>query len=142
MAFDSSFDDKLGVLGDNTLVIGTLMLGTDFGQIKTAKVTRDADKEEIEAAGGNLRAVVLKKIRFELDMEVIFDTSVDPPGLLDSVTLPFAGVTGRVLGPIEIKWEEGKERILTFKATSWDALEDAVAYSYNPSTGVFTSLDA
>ena len=40
MAFDTSFDDKLAVLGDNTLVIGTLMLGTSFGQIVTAKVTR------------------------------------------------------------------------------------------------------
>lgn len=142
MAFESSFDNKLAVLGDNTLVIGTAMLGTAFGQIKRCTLTREAEKEEVMANGGNLRAVILKGIRFEMEMEVIFDTGVDAPGLMDIITLPFAGVDARCMPGCAIAWEEGKERLLTIKATAWDALADAVAYSYNPTNGTFTSLDA
>lgn len=142
MAFDDTFAaTELAVLGDNTTPMGTAMLGNDFGMVVTANVTRDADKEEIEGAGGNLRAVVLKKIRFELELETIFDSGVEPPGLMEQITLPFAGVTGRVM-KASIKWERGKERMLSITASSWDALEDAVAYKLDTVTGVFTSMDA
>jgi hypothetical protein len=141
MGFATSFNGNVGVLGDNTLVIGTAMLGDDFGSINNASCKRTADKEELEAASGNLRAVILKKPRFELTMEVLFDSSVTPPGLLDQITLPFAGVTGRVLDA-EIKWEKGKERLLSITATHWDAIGTGVAYKLNTTTGVFTSMDA
>jgi len=124
MAFETSFGNNLGVLGDDALVMGTAVLGTAFGQVVTASVKRESEREEIENAGGNLRAVVLKKIRFTVTVECIFDTSVTPPGLLDQFDLPFAGVTGRVLSA-EIKWERGKERMLSIEATHWDALATA-----------------
>jgi hypothetical protein len=140
MPFATTYGTDQLHLGDNTMLVGTAMLGNAFGQIESATVSREAEVQEIEAAGGNLRAVVLKNIRFELDMEVIFDASVTAPGLFDLITLPFAGVQGRVMPGASVKWSKGKERLLSFKATSWDALSGAVAYSYNPVSGLFTAL--
>jgi hypothetical protein len=140
MAFGSMYDDELLLLGDNSLVMGTAMLGTEFGSIDSASVKRTADKEEIDAAGGNVRAVVLKKLRLELVIEAIFDTSVEAPGILDTISFPFEGLVGHVL-EAEIKWERGKERLLTINATVWDALGEAPAYSYDPVTGVYTPLN-
>ncbi len=140
MAFQDTLSAaELQVLGDNTLVVGSAMLGDDFGMVVTATVTRDGEKEEIEAAGGNLRAVVMKKLKFELEMECIFDSTVTPPGIFDAITLPFAGVEGRVM-KASIKWERGKERMLSISATSWDALEGAAAYTLNTATGTFTAI--
>lgn len=139
MSFSTTFGSDTLVIGDNTLVMGTCMLGNAFGKIKSAEVTRTADKEEIENCGGNLRAVVLKKLRFEMSLETVFDTSVTAPGVGDAITLPLAGVTGTVL-QAKVKWEEGKERGLSITATYWDALANAPVYRYNTSTAGFTLL--
>jgi hypothetical protein len=137
--FSAVYGSDLLVLGDDTLIMGTCMLGNAFGQIEDAEVSRQADKEEIENCGGNLRAVIWKKLRFEMTLNSIFDASVAPPGIGDAITIPFAGVGGTVQ-EASIKWAKGKERMLSIKATYWDALADAVMYTYNTSTGIFTAL--
>ena len=141
MALGDTFGTDLLVLGDNSLVLSTVMLGDDFGQVISATVTRDADREDIMAANGNLRAVVLKNIRFEMQMECRFDSTVTPPSLMEAITLPLAGVEGRIM-KVEVKWNEGTERTLALTVSAWDALTDAVAYSLDTATGTMTSLDA
>jgi hypothetical protein len=46
---------------------------------------------------------------------------VDPPSLAQLITFPFAGLKGRVMPPISVKWAEKGHRGLSIKATSWDA---------------------
>ena len=136
---DTTFDDDILVLGDQ-IISGTCMLGDTFGEIESASVKRTADKEEIENCIGNLRALFLRKPRFELKLETLFANGVDAPGLLDKIAIPLIGVYGRVLD-IEVKWTKGKSRMLSIDATSWDSLEDATAYKYDKATGLFTSID-
>jgi hypothetical protein len=140
MAFATQLDpDELLVLGDNTMVIGTAALGDDFGEIVSCSIDRDGTFEEIEATSGNLRAVLVKNARFDVQMDCLFDNTVTPPGLMDSIDLPFEGITGRVK-KATIKWERGKERMLTITATSWDALEGATLYTLASSSGAYTAV--
>lgn len=116
------------------------MLGDDFGQVESASVKRTADKVEIENCAGNLKSFLLTKIRFEMTLEAIFDSTVTAPGLMDQIALPLVGVVGRVLDAT-VKWEKGKERMLSIEITHWDSLAEATAYSLDPATGTYTSID-
>jgi hypothetical protein len=137
---DTTFGDDVLLLGKQ-VVWGTMMLLDDFGSVEGASVKRTGDKKEIEDGAGNLLAFLLTKVRFELTFDTIFDATVDAPGPMEIIAFPFVGVNGRVIDS-EIKWEKGKERMLSIQATHWDALAAAVAYKLDPITGVYTSLDA
>jgi hypothetical protein len=140
MGLDTTYGNDVLIIGQQT-VIGTAMLGEDFGTVKSASVKRQADKEDLLNGNGNLRAVLLSKPGFELTLEVAFDASVTPPGLGERIALPLVGVTGRVMPGVEVKWEQGKERGLSIPVNSWDSMEDAPLYQNNPATGDFILLD-
>jgi hypothetical protein len=140
MALNTTFGDDVLLLGDQ-VVWGTCMLGDDFGQVDSSSVKRTADKVEIENCIGNLKSLLLTKPRFELTLDCIFDTTVTAPGLMEEIALPLVGVTGRVMD-VTVKWEKGKERMLSIEVTHWDALATATAYKLDPATGTYTSLDA
>lgn len=139
MPLDTEHGNNVLLLGDQ-VVWGTCMLGDEFGQVESASVKRTADKVEIENCAGNLKSLLLTKPRFEVTLETIFETSVEAPGLMDIIALPLVGVMGRVLD-VSVKWEKGKERMLSIELTHWDSLADATGYSLNPTTGVYTSID-
>lgn len=136
----TTYGDNILVLGAE-VVIGTAMLGSDFGTVKSCSVKRNADKEELENAAGNLRAVVLKKPGFEMTLEVAFDASVTAPALGAAISLPLVGVVGRVMPGVEVKWEQGKERGLSIPVSSWDSLEDASLFQVDPVTQEYSLLD-
>jgi hypothetical protein len=136
MGLDTTLGNNVLAL-TNKIVWGTMMLGDDFGEIQSASVKRTADKKEIENGAGNLRAFLLTKARFELSFEVLFDSDVAAPGLMDAIDFPLVAVTGRVLD-VTPKWEKGKERLLTIEASYWDSLAAATLYTLNPVTGVYT----
>lgn len=140
MGFDTTYTDKALVLSDSdAIVFGTAMIGDDYGEVKSAGVKRTSDKVEIENSVGGLRALVLKKRRFELSLEVRLDADIDPPGEMDMIVFPLAGVTGRIIDP-EIKWESGSARMMSFTATHWDEIANAALYSYDGTD--LTELDA
>jgi hypothetical protein len=140
MGFETTYTDKALVLSDSdAIVFGTAMIGDDYGEVKSAGVKRTSDKVEIENSVGGLRALVLKKRRFELTLEVRLDSDIDPPGEMDMIVFPLAGVTGRIIDP-EIKWESGSARMMSFTATHWDEIADAKLYSWDGSE--LTELDA
>ncbi len=142
MAFTTQYDpEEILVMGDNTLVMGTASLGDTFGEIVTFTVTRKADIENIEAANGNLRAVVMKNLQFEAKIETILDSSVTAPGIGEIYSIPFAGVEGRIT-EVSVDLAKGTERTMTFTVMHWDALADAVMYKLDTSTGTFVSIDA
>lgn len=138
--FSTTYGDNVLVLGSN-VVVGTAMLGDDFGTVKSCSVKRAADKEEIENAAGNLRAVLLKKPGFEMTLEVAFEATVTAPALGAAISLPLVGVVGRVMPGVEVKWEGGKERGLSIPVSSWDSLENASLYQVDPVTQEYTLLD-
>lgn len=138
--FQTTYGNDVLILGDH-VVIGTAMLGNDFGTVKSTSVKRAADKEELENGAGNLRAVLLKKPGFEMTLEVAFDATVTAPGLMERIALPLVGVVGRVMPGVEVKWEAGKERGLSIPVSSWDSLENASAFQVNAVTQEFSLLD-
>ena len=139
-SFTTTFTDKALILSDSdAIVFGTAMIGDDFGEVKSTGVKRTSDKVEVENAVGGLRALILKKRRFELTMEVRLDSDVTPPGEMTMITFPLANVVGRIIDP-EIKWESGGVRMMSFTATHWDEIADASLYSWSGTAS--TELDA
>jgi hypothetical protein len=132
--FATTYGEQLLSISDQ-VVIGTAMLGNQFGTVKNAMVKRTGDREEIKNQRGELRIVLIKNPGFELMLECAFEKSVSPPGLLEQITLPFIGVVGYVMEGVTIKWEQGNERGLMIPVSNWDAMEDATAYRLLPSTG-------
>jgi len=116
------------LLGDAQPVIGTAMLGDAFGVVKRATVTRTGEPEEFKDDAGSLRLLLIKNPGFTLTLECCFDVGVEPPGLLEEITLPYVGVTGRVMPGVTLMWEEAGERGLSIPVSQWDSMEEASAY--------------
>jgi hypothetical protein len=121
MSFNTNIPNHV-LIGDDDIIFGTSMLGDDFGQIKKCDLERTGKEIEIENNRGSLRAVILTNPGFALDLEVEFDSSVQPPAFGDPITFPYAGVIGRVMPGAKISWEAGGSRTLSFKAAHWDSM--------------------
>ena len=123
MAFTTRYDGQI-IIAENPedMVFGTVMLGDLFGEVISANIAREADVEEIMAAG-SLLAAILSNPKFQFTFETMFRADIDPPGLAELLTFPFAGISGRIMPPITIKWEEKGHRGLSIQATSWDAFQ-------------------
>lgn len=129
------------LLGDAVPVIGTAMLGDDFGNIKSFGVKRTGDEEELSNGAGSLRAHVIKKPGVEATMDVMFDATVTPPRLYQIIMLPVIGIAGRVMPGIDIKYDDGKERMMTIPIKMWDALKNKPAFRLDTATGTRYLLD-
>lgn len=132
MAFATNIPGHV-LIGDENVIFGTCALGTTYGEISTFNLTRTADLEEIENCVGGLKAAILRKPRFEMEIEALFDDTVTLPELGGSITLPIAGVVARITGDIQVKWEKTGGRMLSFKASHWDSMAEETS----PSSGVF-----
>jgi hypothetical protein len=133
----------LAVTDRDKLVLGTCMLGDDYGEVKSASLTRVGSEEEITGCQGELIAFLIKNPGFELQMETRFDSDVTPPEMLDAITFPLADIVGYVKPGTEVAWEEGGVRMLSFTAAGWDSLQgDGVArFAWDRDTGVLLDLD-
>jgi hypothetical protein len=116
------------LLGDAVPVLGTAVLGDDFGVIKRATLVRTGKREMILDDAESLRVLLINNPGFECELECCFDASVAAPGLLESIELPLVGVTGRVMEGVTVLWEEGSERMLRIPVAQWDSMESAEAY--------------
>jgi hypothetical protein len=132
--------NPVAVAEADKIVMGTCMLGDDYGTVKSATLTRTGQEEEILGCKGQIVAWLIKNPGFELQMEVRFDSDVDPPEILDSVTFPLAEVTGHVAPGTQIKWEEGGVRVMSFTAKNWDSMSSVTAMTFNDSTGLLESI--
>ena len=138
--FSTTYGDQILIEGADA-IIGTAMLGTAFGTVKNFAVKRTAQTEELMKGSGNLRAKVYTMLGFEGTLEVAFDSTVTAPAIGERITLPLVGVVARVQGGVEVKWEAGKERVLSIPVSSWDSLENAGFFSIDPETQERTLLD-
>jgi hypothetical protein len=140
-SLSTTYGNNILITGAET-IIGTAMLGTEFGTVKNAGVKRNAAREELLNGAGNLRAIIHTNPNFEMTLEVAFEKHVTPPAIGERITLPHVGVVGRVMEGVEIKWEQGKERGLSIPVSHWDSLgDDAPFYQFNPVTEELTLLD-
>lgn len=120
MSFLSRYDGQIIIANSpENMVFGTVMLGDVYGEVISASVAREADLEEVMAAG-SLLAAILNNPKFSFKFKTMFRLDVAPPGLAELITFPFAGIKGRVLPPIQVDWEESGHRQLSIEATSWD----------------------
>lgn len=139
MALTTRYQTNQIVIADNpsNMVFGTAMLGRTYGEVISASVAREADLEEIIAAGSIL-AAVLTNPKFTFKFKVMFRANVTPPGLAELITFPLANISGRILPPITIDWEEKGHRQLSIEATSWDGFSASsgggTAYRFNGTT--------
>lgn len=122
MSFNTKYPGKHIIVADDpeNIVFGTCMLGDTFGEVISASVKRGANEQELEGCGGRLRAIMMNKMNFELTMEVLFTAEKPAPGLAEIITFPVAGVQGRVMAGVEIKWEKDGQRMLSIPAKSFD----------------------
>lgn len=124
------------------IVFGTVMLGDTYGRVISASVVRDADIEELIAAG-SIYACLLSNPNFQFKFKTAFSDDVTPPSLAELITFPFAGIQGRILPPITVDWEEKGHRGLSIEAKSWDKFSatnqgGGSAYTFDGST--YTSM--
>lgn len=134
----------LAVTDQNAIVLGTAMLGDNYGTVKSASLTRTGAEEELTGALGQLIAYLIKNPGFELQMECRFDSTVNPPEILDQITFPLAGIVGYVKPGAEVKWEEGGVRMLSFTAAGWDSLQgvNVKRYRWNDPTDALVEIGA
>lgn len=134
----------LAVTEKDKLVLGTAMLGENYGTVKDASLTRTGAEEELLGALGQLIAFLIKNPGFELQMQCRFDSDVEPPELLDMITFPLAGIKGYVKPGTVVNWTEGGVRMLTFTAAGWDALqgESVARFRWDDATDALVDLDA
>lgn len=124
------------ILGNAQPVLGTAMLGEEFGIIKRATLVRAGKREEILDDAKTLRLLLITNPGFEVQLECCFDATVAAPGLLEIMTLPLVGVVGRVMEAVSVVWEEGGERMLSIPLAQWDSMEpDSIAYRITPDGG-------
>ena len=122
MSYTSRYTGEIVIANSPTnLAFGTVMLGTTYGTVESASVSRDADVAELEAAGGSILAVILRKMSFAFKFKVLFSLDKSAPDFADLITFPFAGIQGRVMPPIAVEWEKGGHRMLSIEAKSWDS---------------------
>ena len=143
MALTTRYDGQI-IIAENPsdMVFGTVMLGDIYGQVISANLLREADVEEVKAAG-SLLAAIMTNPKFQFDFETMFRADIDPPSLAELISFPLAGLQGRVMPPIAIKWSENGHRQLNIKATSWDSFASVHggggnAYTFNGT--VYTPL--
>jgi hypothetical protein len=133
----------LAVTDKDKLVLGTAMLGEDYGRVKSATLTRTGEEEELKGQIGQLIAFLVKNPGFELKMECAFDSDVVPPEIMDAITFPLAGIVGYVKPGTEVSWEEGGVRMLSFTAAGWDSLqsEDVKRWRWDAAGDELVDLD-
>lgn len=146
MALADEYDGYIIIGSSNNAVLGTCALGTTYGQIKSAALRRTAEIDEATLTKCNSAqlGVLLKKLKWELRLTVIFASNITPPSIGDRIDFPLVSLEGRIVTDIEINWEEGGVRQMTFVAMRWDGIGDASAYSVT-GTGAsptVTELDA
>lgn len=143
MAFTTRYQGQIIIAeAPEDIVFGTVMLGDIFGEVESANVTREADVEELLAAGSIL-AAILKNPKFQFEFETMFRGDVQPPSLAELIEFPFAGISGRVMPPIGVKWSVNGHRMLTIKSTSWDrfaATNEGAGTAYEFDGTIYTPI--
>jgi len=108
-------------IGNQSLLFGTCMLGSTWGQIESADEKLLADLEFIKDCCGGNQTVLLTNERYELSLTVILSSAATPPELAEDVSFPTAGITGQITERGR-KWEAGGVVKMEIKAFHWKSM--------------------
>lgn len=129
------------LIGDAQPVIGTAVLGDDFGKVKSLKCKRNGEMEGLSNGAGGFRAHITKNPGFEATLEVFFDATVTAPAIYTILSLPVVGVAARVMAGVEFTYDDGKERGMSIPVQMWDSLLNQPAYRLDTLTDTRYLLD-
>ena len=101
-----------------TIDYGVCEFPTTFGEVVSGSVKLTCDKQEWENCRGNVKLILLRNQRYEMQLEVEFDSALDLPALGDDIAFPFWEVTGQVLDA-EIKGSRTERIRMSINATHW-----------------------
>lgn len=104
-------------------VFGTCELPQTFGEVISASLARANDIQEIPNCCGGLKALLLRKRRWEMTLKAVFDSTIGLPEEGDPISFPLAGVIGTILN-FTIDWTQNDQVQLTINASHWDSLGD------------------
>lgn len=146
--WNTTFGTRALKLLDDDIIIGTCMLGDDFGQILSADLERTADTREIKDCLDRLKALLMTNSGFKYTFTALFPASgTAEPEIGDLIELPYIETTGIVMPGTKIAWSAGGERAITIVAQSWDHLiltggsKNADMHTYNVLTGAWTEVN-
>lgn len=94
-----------------------------FGNVRNAKLGRKADQEQIEDCFGDLRALLLRNPRYELQLSIVVKSSLTLCELGARLSFPIANMYGNVLD-WDLAWQSKGLKMLDMNASRWDALGD------------------
>lgn len=114
-------------LGSAAPVMGTAMLGTQFGTVLDAFLVRTGERIPITNDAGETMVLLINNPGWVIEMTCAFEHTVEPPGLLEPVLFPYLSIQGRVMDGARVGWSGG-ERLLTLQLSQWDVMEEATAY--------------
>jgi len=105
----------VGTSGANA-VVGTADAGYNaIGTIVSAERKDSSDQLELKDRYGNVVVVIYFNYKNECTIDVIFDSTVSLPAIGDALSV--CGLTIVLVDTITLKWEQGKEKMVTIKAT-------------------------
>lgn len=95
-----------------------------FGNVKTAKLGRKADQEQIEDCNGDLRALLLRNPRYELQLSIVVKKTLVLAELGSRLSFPIANMYGNILD-WDLGWQSKGLKSLDMNASRWDSLGDS-----------------
>jgi hypothetical protein len=107
-----------------TIPFGTCEVNQTYGLVVSCRVKETADVETFMNCSGNVKEVLLRNERYELQMEVEFDETIGKQDLGDPIAFPEVGVTGRVIES-ELMWEREGRKMYSITATHWKSIGSA-----------------
>jgi hypothetical protein len=92
-----------------------------FGHVRDASLKRTSDKEEIEDCKGDLRGLLLRNPRYELQMSMVTKATLTLAELASRLAFPLTATYGHVL-EWNLKWQSKGLKMLDLDASRWDSL--------------------
>jgi hypothetical protein len=110
------------LIGDtDNILYGVCEVSDGYGEVVSCNLDETADPKMWENCNGNTKLVLLANERYELELEVEFDTEIGRPGLGDSIAFPDVGVSGQVLKTSTV-WQRTDRKRLKISATHWKTI--------------------
>jgi hypothetical protein len=103
---------------------GDIYIPSGFGHARDASLKRTSDREEIEDCRGDLRALLLRNPRHELQISLVTKVTVEVAEMASRLVFPIADILGSVL-ETTLKWQSKGLKMLDLDASSWDSMSIA-----------------
>lgn len=112
------------LIGGTSILYGLCEITTAFGEVESCTLSDECDEQEFKNCKGNTKMVLLTNERYELDLEVIFDSTIGLPDRGDAVAFPTVGVIGQYIKG-SIVWSKEDRVKMKMTCKHWKSLGSA-----------------